>query len=214
MINVVKVFILGSRCNMNCRFCMSTEGDLEPKIVFDEISKMKKGMVVFAGGEPFLYEELEDYLRFAKKRGLKTKVQTNGTIIDFLDLIDVINLPLDGTEDVHDAMRGRGHFRTVMKLLKGLNKEFTLTTVLTKVNIDSVTNLASLINELSEEITIVNWKIFKFKPKGRGRLYRHLFEISDEEFLKAIEAVKRIARVKVYPIRDPDRMRVEVVKKD
>jgi MoaA/NifB/PqqE/SkfB family radical SAM enzyme len=90
----------------------------------------------------------------------------------------------------------------------------TSTTVLTEVNIASITSLANLINELSEEITIANWKIFKFKPKGRGKLYRHLFDISDEEFLKAIETAKRVARVKVYPIRDPDRMRVKIVKKD
>ncbi len=211
---MIKVFILGSRCNMSCKFCMSVEKDLKPDVVFEEIAKMDGGMVVFAGGEPLLYGDLKRYLKFAKRRGLKTKVQTNGVLldsIDYLDMIDVINLPLDGTKEIHDRMRGKGHFDIVMKSFE-LEREFTITTVLTKLNVKDIRDLAMLINELSESVKILNWKIFKFKPKGRGRIYRHMFEITDEEYSNAVRTAKDISDVKVYAIKDPDEMKTTVVR--
>ncbi len=211
---MIKVFVLGSRCNMRCKFCMSEEKDLKPEIVFDEISKMDGGMVVFAGGEPLIYDELKDYLEFAKRRGLRTKVQTNGVLldsVDYLGLIDVLNLPLDGTKEIHDRMRGKGHFDIVMRAFE-FDKEFTITTVLTKINIGSIEDLARLINELSESVRILNWKIFKFKPKGRGKIYKDLFEITDNEFSKAVRTAKDVSNVKVYAIRDPDAMKTTVVR--
>ncbi len=211
---MIKVFILGSRCNMSCKFCMSEEGDLKPDVVFEEMAKMDGGMVVFAGGEPLLYGELEGYLEFAKRRGLKTKVQTNGVLldsIDYLDLIDVLNLPLDGTKEIHDRMREKGHFNVVIRAFE-LDKEFTITTVLTKVNVGNIEGLARLINELSESVRILNWKIFKFKPKGRGKIYRNLFEITDEEYSNAVRTAKDISNVKVYAIKDPDEMKTTVLR--
>jgi len=211
---VIKVFVLGSRCNMRCKFCMSEEKDLKPEIVFDEISKMEGGMVVFAGGEPLLYDELKNYLEFAKKKGLKTKVHTNGVLldsVDYLDLIDVLNLPLDGTKEIHNRMRGKGHFDVVMRAFE-LDKEFTITTVLTKINIGNIEDLARLINELSESVRILNWKIFKFKPKGRGRIYRDMFDIADDEFYNAVRIAREISNVKIYAVKDPDVMKTTVIK--
>jgi len=85
----------------------------------------------------------------------------------------------------------------------------TITTVLTRKNIDCLAELAGIIDEISEKREILNWKIFRFKPKGRGTRYREEFEISRKEFLNAKEAVR--SRVKTYFIDDPDRMNAEVI---
>jgi len=210
---MIRVFILGSKCNMHCKFCMSAERDLDPNIIADHLSKMSAGdLAVFAGGEPLIYPYLKHLLAIAKLREIKTKIHTNGILIDridFLDLIDVINLPLDGPRDIHDSMRMRGHFDVVMNVLEKIEKPFTITTVLTRKNIDCLAELAGIIDEISEKREILNWKIFRFKPKGRGTRYREEFEISRKEFLNAKEAVR--SRVKTYFIDDPDRMNAEVI---
>ena len=121
----------------------------------------------------------------------------------------MINLPLDGPKKVHDSMREKGHYDVVMNALENIDKPFTITTVLTKKNVDRLVELAEIIDGLSREKRILNWKVFKFKPKGRGAIYRKEFEIGVEEFLEAKEAVK--PRVKTYFIEDPDRMGVDVV---
>jgi MoaA/NifB/PqqE/SkfB family radical SAM enzyme len=213
---MIKVFVLGSRCNMSCRFCMSVEKDLEDYVVLANLLRMNPGdLAVFAGGEPLLYSNLRDFLKIAKSRGLKTKIHTNGILlskIDFLDLIDIINLPLDGSKDVHDGMRMDGHFDIVMDAFK-LNKRFTITTVLTKKNIDCVDELVDIINKLAKRRRILNWKVFKFKAKGRGAKHRAEFEITDEAFTNAVEFVKSESEVKVYAINDPDAMKTEVIRK-
>ena len=214
---MIKVFILGSRCNMSCRFCMSSEKDLEKEVVVENLLKMNPGdLAVFAGGEPLLYPDLKNFLKIARSRGLKTKIHTNGVLlsqIDFLDLIDVVNLPLDGPEEIHDAMRGEGHFKTVMDAFKKLNKQFTITTVLTKKNVKHVEELVEMVNELAEGREILNWKIFRFKPKGRGLKYRDEFEISGEDFLEATGIARAKSSVKVYAIPDPDAMSTEVIRR-
>ena len=212
VIAMIRVFILGSRCNMKCRFCMSVEKELDREVVMAKLGEMRAGdMVVFSGGEPLLYRELRDYLEFSKKIGLKTKIHTNGTLLsscEFLDLIDVVNLPVDGPERVHDSMRGRGHFRTVMNAFN-LRKEFTVTTVVTKLNAGWIGETAEIINTLGN---VLNWKVFRFKPKGRGEMYRREFEISWREFEAAVRAAREIADVRVMAIADPDRMKTETVR--
>ncbi len=209
---MIRVFILGSRCNMKCKFCMSVEKELDEEIVMSGLRGMNSGdMVVFSGGEPLLYRKLENYLKFAKRRGLRTKVHTNGTLLyscGFLDLIDVVNLPIDGPERIHDSMRGDGHFEIVMNAFD-LRKEFTVTTVATKLNVEWMEETAEIINSLGR---VLNWKIFKFKPKGRGKKYRREFEISDREFKMAINVARRVADVRVLAVQDPDEMRTEVVR--
>lgn len=214
---MIKVFILGSRCNMDCKFCMSIEKDLERDVIVDNLLKMNTNdLAVFAGGEPLLYPDLKDFLKIAKSRGLRTKIHTNGVLlsnVDFLDLIDILNLPLDGPREVHDAMRSNGHFDIVMDAFKSLNKQFTITTVLTKKNIGYIDELVEIVNKLAERIDIINWKIFKFKPKGRGLKHKDEFKISDEDFLSAVNVAKAKSNVKIYAISDPDIMKTEVIRK-
>ncbi len=211
---MTKVFILGSKCNMDCKFCLSREKDLSPERIIRELLSAR-GTVVFTGGEPLAYSYLGEVLKFAKSLGLKTKVHTNGILlksVDYTDYIDVINLPLDGPKKIHDSMRYDGHFDIVMHIFDEFkDKEFSITTVLTKKNIEYIDELFDIVDSLAAKVKISSWKIFKFKPVGRGMKYREEFEISDEEFEEAITHYRFIG-TKVFFIKDPDKMGVEVVR--
>jgi len=212
---MIKVFVLGSKCNMDCKFCLSREKDLNPNKIIEELLKMNGGTAVFTGGEPLTYSYLKDILEFAKAIGIKTKVHTNGLLlksIDYLNLIDIINLPLDGPKEIHDKMRYGGHFDIIMDLFETFKeKEFSITTLLTKKNIKYIDELFDIVEKLSRQRKITSWKIFKFKPVGRGAKYRDEFEISQKEFEMAMTHYKFVW-TKVFFVDDPDKMNVELIR--
>ncbi len=205
---MIYVFILGNKCNMKCKFCMSVEKELEREFIIKKLKELKEGLVVFTGGEPLLYN-VNEYLKIAKMRGLKTKVQTNGKLIELLDLdlTDVVNLPVDGCRKTHDWLREKGHFDIVLKaaeIIRG-KVDLSITTVLTSKNINEIEEIYEIVKYTNAK----SWKLFKFKPKGRGKFWKKL-SISENEFLKAVKLAKEIADIKVYAVRDPDKMNAKV----
>lgn len=67
----------------------------------------------FAGGEPLLYPEIGDCLRFCKQMGATTSLVTNGSMVDagFLkqcaSSLDWIGLSIDSTDEGTEVMLGR-----------------------------------------------------------------------------------------------------------
>ncbi len=124
-------------CNLRCPFCWwwGTNGvapkiirDKEPlwkdQLTFEEIRKVftplrGKGVHVYlSGGEPFDRPDAIEIVEFLASLGLTVSFTTNGTlltdeIIDRLvkvDGITIIHFSLDGPEDIHDSIRGKGNF--------------------------------------------------------------------------------------------------------
>ncbi|MGM0595565.1 MAG: anaerobic ribonucleoside-triphosphate reductase activating protein [Myxococcota bacterium] len=98
------VFIAG--CNFRCPFCHNAElvfpeiYNLSPNISKEQtLACLKKRLnfisgVVFTGGEPLLYNELESLIKKIKTLGLKIKLDTNGAfpgklskITEFVDYV-------------------------------------------------------------------------------------------------------------------------------
>jgi MoaA/NifB/PqqE/SkfB family radical SAM enzyme len=184
----VAVFILTANCNMSCKFCVSNdEKDMSTEYVKEKIKRLPKHVkrVCFTGGEVLLRNDLFELLRYAKKLGYETNVSTNATLLDSLteeqlNLIDIIQVPLDGLEKKHDELRGRGHFRIVMNALNELkDKRIVINTVVTKLNHESVAKLDSFLKKYKN---VIKWKIYRFKPVGRGKKYEELFKINKKCF--------------------------------
>jgi MoaA/NifB/PqqE/SkfB family radical SAM enzyme len=184
----VAVFILTAKCNMSCKFCISDdEKDMTTEYVKEKIKALPKHVkrVCFTGGEVLLRNDLLELLEYAKKLGYETNVSTNATLLDNLtkeqlDLIDIIQIPLDGLEEKHDELRGKGHFKIVVDVLSKLkDKRIVINTVATKLNHKDLPKLNSFLKKYRN---VIKWKIYRFKPVGRGRKYKELFEISRECF--------------------------------
>ncbi len=125
---------LTENCNLACKHCYQGERSREElplpemKKVVGEVSDMIKDWsdaygVAFSssmnitGGEPFLKKDLFKILGEIKKQGFKTYVLTNGTVVSrerakrLADLgVDGVQVSIEGPEEVHDALRGRGSF--------------------------------------------------------------------------------------------------------
>jgi len=125
---------LTENCNLRCRHCYQGEraaGDMslsDIRETVDEISGMITDWseaygVTFSrsmnitGGEPFLRRDIFDILSEIKKKEFEIYLLTNGTLVDraraqtLADLgVSGVQVSMEGSEDVHDAIRGKGSY--------------------------------------------------------------------------------------------------------
>jgi MoaA/NifB/PqqE/SkfB family radical SAM enzyme len=130
---------LTHRCNLNCSMCSV---DRYPTKKGDELTKEEIGTlileakemgvrkVIFAGGEPFLYEDLLESCSFCQENRLVTVVVTNGTLIGGMNFarkivdsgLSCLSISIDGLRETHDSFRGAGNFDRSIAALQYLVK--------------------------------------------------------------------------------------------
>ncbi len=128
-------FYLTEKCNLKCKMCFLQH--IKPKLEFIPLPLAKRVVrelnclrprYSMSGGEPFLYPDIEELIRFIKSRGLSLSIVTNGTLLSlFAEMIvytgvDRLKISIDGPPDVHDAIRGvPGAFSRVIDGIKAIN---------------------------------------------------------------------------------------------
>ncbi len=120
------------RCNLACLACpfhlrVDEEGahmrwETAVKSL-DTLSRLGTRIVVFEGGEPFLWQDgdrrLTDLVHHARRRFLRVAVTTNGTL-PLTIASDILWVSLDGLKQTHDELRS-GSFDRVLTNLKAAN---------------------------------------------------------------------------------------------
>ena len=119
-------------CNLLCKHCYSSSGPsakarLDEQTLCDvlsDASEMGYEVVSVSGGEPLMYDGLDEILAHAKSRGMRTTVTTNGTLFNtkrlsrLLECLDVMAISLDGPPALHNEVRQSP--RAFDRLLAGL----------------------------------------------------------------------------------------------
>lgn len=167
--------VSGTQCNIACTHCfnnsgpnMKTFGFLTLETVREEVEcAVRVGVreIFFTGGEPFLHPALPEMLSLSLKHA-PTTVLTNGMLIndriaDRLAEIEgasryslEIRLSLDGyTEQMNDALRGDGVFRSALGAVARLSQRGLLplvTIVRTWSEEDELRTLAGFSNTLKQ----------------------------------------------------------------
>src|SRR5512135_3068163 len=124
------IFSLTNRCNLRCAMCQIPAGPQkelstdEAKRLISDASLLHPQSFVFSGGEPLLRDDIFDLIAFATRLKSNTCLTSNGTLINekiagkLSDAgIGVVNISIDGREDIHDSLRGKGNFK---KALRGI----------------------------------------------------------------------------------------------
>jgi radical SAM protein with 4Fe4S-binding SPASM domain len=127
----VVVWNAGRRCNLRCAHCYSGSADraypeelttAEGGALIDDLARFGVPVILFSGGEPLMRPDILELIARARKRGVRSVLSTNGTLITpalarelkRLDL-SYAGISLDGLEDTHDRFRGvPGAFRRAM----------------------------------------------------------------------------------------------------
>jgi MoaA/NifB/PqqE/SkfB family radical SAM enzyme len=92
-------------CNFNCDFCPSTVSKRNPqhmdfslfKKIVDEISDegITDTLAYYLMGEPLLYPQIFEAIEYAKERGLKVEITTNGSLLTDAVIEELVNRELD-----------------------------------------------------------------------------------------------------------------------
>ena len=118
----VVVWNCTQRCNLKCVHCyaqsedrnypgeMSTE---EGKAMIDDLAAYGAPVLLFSGGEPTIRKDLLELMYYAKDKGMRVVISTNGTLIteekakQFAEVgLSYVGVSLDGSRETHDSFRG------------------------------------------------------------------------------------------------------------
>lgn len=152
------------RCNLACAHCYSASGphveESLPKplllAAIRDAASLGYRQLAVSGGEPLLSPDLPAILRRARSLELVTSVTTNGLLLGqrrwerVAEFVDVLAISIDGTEEEHDALRGRvGAYAQTVRNLEAARRTgtpFGFITTLTQYNaasLESVVRLAA-----------------------------------------------------------------------
>ncbi|MGR3309169.1 MAG: 12,18-didecarboxysiroheme deacetylase [Candidatus Brocadiales bacterium] len=118
----VVVWSVGQRCNLKCVHCYSQSKDLEypgelttkeAKAMLDDLAEFGVPVMLFSGGEPIMRPDLLELIAYAKEKGLRAVISTNGTLIteekarELKDIgLSYVGISLDGIKETNDRFRG------------------------------------------------------------------------------------------------------------
>lgn len=173
---------VGRKCNINCRFCYYEHlGDLRTQ-KFDPLQKLKDEVMFaksrgntyidFTGGEPTIFPEMAELVKFTNENGMKCCIITNGLCGDNTTM-KLINAGVDdwlisnhGIETVHNYLtkvpNSKNKQLDFIALLKGYNQSFRFNTVINKFNQETLVQHAEEMASLHPRI--VNF--INFNPHG------------------------------------------------
>lgn len=175
------------RCNLNCKNCYSREDKLNFKELSDEeiirifqflnISKFK-----LTGGEIFVRSDIYRILNLLCAKGFIQDITTNGTMFTIESLIKIANFikkgqiknitfSIDGKEEFHEKIRGKGSFKKTIqnillltKELKKLNvnpqKHLILRSTIKEENISNLTDILCIAKDLDIDRIGINHLLF------------------------------------------------------
>lgn len=145
--------LLTNRCNLRCKHCYLYSGERvreeltleEWKHVLSQFSKAGGKHVSFSGGEPLMYNGLDELLKYAKELGLEVRLYTNGVlwsdklIKDLSGYLDDVQVSLDGyDEHTNSYIRGNGYFAKVYETIIKLSMEGVKVKVATTLDLKSL----------------------------------------------------------------------------
>ena len=116
-----------TKCNLKCKHCFAeateerAHNELSTEEAFrliDDLAKWGIGLLLLSGGEPLCREDFLEIASYATKKGIKTGVGSNGTLIDATMArkmkeagIKTVGISIDGADArSHDSLRGEGSF--------------------------------------------------------------------------------------------------------
>lgn len=198
-------FDLTESCNLRCRTCYNSSGEGKPdEMSLDQVVKTLQGVrndnvfdIRFSGGELTQRPDWFEILQEAKQLGFSVSANTNGvytdpTVIDKLTSLDLeqITFSLDGDQQLHDFIRGRGTYDKVTESIRQLSERgniLRVNSIITKGTQDVAKDILDFAVQYVDEINF-----FYFRPLGRGaKLIDHAVDFYEHhalnEYLSSIK---------------------------
>ena len=197
------------RCNLRCVHCYAQAGDRafegeftteEGRAFIDDLAEMGVPVLLFSGGEPFLREDLFELGAYARSRGLRAVISTNGTLIspemarkvkdtDF----QYVGISLDGMEATNDRFRGKqGAFQEGLQGIRNCKEVGVKVGLRFTLNRRNMADLDAIFDLMIEE-EIPRCCIYHLVYAGRGTNLTDE-DLSHEETRDAVDLIFRRTR--------------------
>lgn len=213
-----------SLCNKKCLYCYNEQNISKYKII--EVNnieilinqcdpKILEG-IILSGGEPFLYENIEEIFILCKKYNLKVAMVSNGSLIDdkkakMLSKYNInIQFTIDGyTSKINDLTRGEGSFESQIRSLELLKKNkfkgfLNIRTNLWKKNL-SYENIKGIV-EICERFNVGRLDLVEVKKNDS---FNEILLESDYKKVKLI-LNKIISKINIVYERDVEEFKCEL----
>ena len=218
--------LLTEKCNLNCKMCI--RGDKSNKeLSLADLQNLKwiEGFaphdIVITGGEPTLCKDFIPIITFLKDKAKSISICTNGTYDFYLtdDIIDSsigIQISIDGTENEHDAIRGKESYKRIMRTIAKLEAKgmaYIVSSVVSKRNITCMKELADILGELK---FMKHWNISYEMPFGHADITELIsaeeWNVFVEEMLDYVCFRMKIQKMFPFDLYDKNNPRVACIK--
>lgn len=173
------------KCNLRCRHCYIGDTITLPSIpspqgrgsydmkghelsldqikgVLHEFEEMQGLRVLITGGEPLLHSSFHEINKMLPDLFMRKILFTNGLLLSNGILkslnVDEIQISIDGLENAHDSLRGKGAFKSVMDAIKrsiAAGFEVSVSTMVHAKNLNDFEEMDKLFNNIG----IKDWTV-------------------------------------------------------
>lgn len=177
-----------SECNFKCAFCFNRvsfashgfdgkrlESSYIKKII-DNIKKANVSTVRFTGGEPMLREDFFELIKYAKSKGLKVRLNTNGSLIEsyamvkeMVKYLDYVLFAMHAYEPKGDErITGfKGSFEKKIRAMKWFKKAgIKILRVNTIASLDNIKKLEKFY-KLLKRLKVNRWAVNRLIPVSK-----------------------------------------------
>ena len=193
------VIALTGRCNLSCKYCFYADEmvaliDLPTETwlrFFEECRDAGVMRVTLSGGEVFTRTDLWELVEGIVKNKMRFSILTNGTLITddaasrlntYRRRLDYIQVSVDGSgPETHDAIRGKGSFKRMMRGIEVLRKYQLPWTVRVTINKLNVSDLEATLKLLNNDLGLKSFGVNEAFPRGAGQCNHSSLEMTPEE---------------------------------
>jgi len=198
---------LSNRCNLHCKMCWFhgengigdrfKDQELSTYEIFSLVDQLEEyAPAIYVGGsEPFIREDFLEILRYIRSKNISVSFTTNGTLLDsgiiekLVGLgVDTIYFSIDGNEELHDRLRGKGTFNKVTQSVRMLSVLKKHEPNVKPVIIVNITITANLLGHLKEALDSI-----RESTDDGADYYRlhHLWYVTQDELSGHMSAIKQ-----------------------
>lgn len=200
----VVVWNMGRRCNLKCVHCYAQSRDIEyknelttqqGKELIDDLAQFGAPVILFSGGEPLMRPDLPELAQYARQKGMRAVISTNGTLIDkkmakvLKDIgLSYVGVSLDGMRETNDKFRGmKGAFDLALEGMRNCLAEGIKVGLRFTINKKNVKDIPAIFDLLEKE-NIPRVCFYHLVYSGRGsKLVEQ--ELSHEESRRTLDLI-------------------------
>jgi 12,18-didecarboxysiroheme deacetylase len=180
----VVVWNVTQRCNLRCVHCYAQSKDMEykneltteeGKALIDDLAEFGCPVILFSGGEPLMRKDLPELAGYARSKGIRAVISTNGTMITeemakkLKDIgLSYVGISLDGMRETNDKFRGiEGSFDKALRGLHNCQKEGIKVGLRFTINRHNVHDIPAIF-DLMEKENVPRICFYHLVYSGRG----------------------------------------------